>query len=84
LDFRHPLSAERVFSQLSQDFSLNAEYQYTIFGFIGYANGITQTMLFPYCLTGYHAMLLVAGLVVARASFSNTKTSRRLLVLAAY
>ncbi len=71
------------FPNYAKDFSLNAGVSIHYFGFIGYANGITQTMLFPYWFNWVcTAMLLVAGLVVARASFSNTKTSRRLLVLA--
>lgn len=68
---------------VKQDFSLNAGLSINYFGYIGTANGVTQTLLFPYWFNWlFTLMLLAAGMLALKGSFSNIQTGRRLMILA--
>lgn len=74
---------EGTFPNIKQDFSLNAGLTTHYFGFIGYANGITQLQLFPYWFNlVFTAVLAFAGLLALKGSLSKRATGRKLMVLA--
>ncbi|MCW4009584.1 MAG: hypothetical protein NWF05_03060 [Candidatus Bathyarchaeota archaeon] len=43
---------EGAFPNFEKDYSVNAGFSITFFGVSGYANGITQTLFFPYWFSG--------------------------------
>jgi hypothetical protein len=68
---------------IKQDYSLNAGLSINYFGYIGSANGVTHTLLFPYWFNWlFTLMLLAAGLLALKGSFSDAKTGRRLMIAA--